>query len=154
MRGEFIRGDGLVIPNNVTLAGAEAILVAAFQNAALVIYAALIQATPAIDLASEDVDEPTIGVNGYARIAIPQSNVGWPTVGTSNSEKYIETDWLTFAAVGGNFDEAVQRIALLGTATYTGADPIYMVSELFPTELTITPATLLADRRFKYRFYL
>lgn len=154
MRGQFVRRDGLVLPNNVSLAGAEAILKGAFRLTAQAIYAALVTGTATPTMTMDDMEEPTIGSNGYARVAIPQNGAGWPTIGTLVNEKYIESDWLTFTASGGNFSAPVQRVALLGFATYNAAHPVFALSAIMPEEITITPTTLLADRQFKYQFFL
>lgn len=154
MRGEFIRYDGLVIPNNISIAGAQAILRAAFHGDSLPIWAALVQGPPTIDMTMADMTEPTVGVNGYARIAIVQDDTGWITIDDNGTEAYIESDWLEWVATSTGFDEAIQRVALVGTETYSGTDDVIALSSLMPAEITIVPATLLADRRFKYRLYL
>lgn len=154
MRGEFIRGDGLVVPNNVSLDGKEMILASAFQHASQTFYAALVAGAATLDMTMGDMTEPTIGTNGYARVAISQDDTGWPVIANLDSEMYVETDWLTYTASGGNFDETVQRIALVAAGTYTAGDSVFALSGLFPAEIIITPTTDLALRRFKYRFYL
>lgn len=154
MRGQFIRGDGLVVPNNVTLAGAEAILVAAFWGEPLELFAGLIQGTPGLNTTSADIEEPTIGVHGYERIELTQTQTGWPTLGTSNNEAYIESDYFVFEADGGEFDTAVQRVALFDSGVYAISNKVLMMSVLFPNEITIGPDTPESLRRFKYRLYL
>lgn len=154
MRGQFIRGDGLILPNNVSLAGAEMILKGAFRLTAQSMYAGLVAGTPTLAMTMNDMVEPTIGTNGYARVAIAQTALGWPTIGLLVNEKYIESDWLTFEATGGDFDQAIQRVALLGFNTYDGAHDIFALSAALPAEITIGVATPLAERRFKYQFFL
>lgn len=154
MRGQFVRRDGLVLPNNVSLAGAEAILKGAFRLTAQAWYAALVTGSASPSMTMAGMVEPTIGMNGYARVAIAQSALGWPTIGALVNEKYIESDWLTFTASGGNFTQAVQRIALLGFNTYSGAHPVFALSAIMPVEITIGVATPLAQRQFKYQFFL
>lgn len=154
MRGQFVRRDGLVLPNNVSLAGAEAILKGAFRLTAQAWYAALVTGSASPIMTMADMVEPTIGANGYARVPIAQSALGWPTIGTLVNEKYIESDWVTFTAVGGNFTQPVQRIALVGFAGYSAAHPVFALSAIMPAQITITPTTLLAQRQFKYQFFL
>lgn len=154
MRGQFVRGDGLILPNNVSLAGAEVILRGAFRLTPQAFFAALVTGAPTKSMTQADMVEPAIGTNGYARQAITQDAVGWPTIGTVASERYIESAWVTFEAVGGDFSAPVQRVALLGYATLDLAHPIFALSALMPEEITITPATPLANRRFKYQFFL
>lgn len=154
MRGQFVRRDGLVLPNNVSLAGAEAILKGAFRLTAQSFYAALVTGTASPSMTMADMVEPTIGANGYARVAIAQSALGWPVIGTLVNEKYIESDWLTFTAAGGSFTQPVQRVALLGFLGYSAVHPVFALSAIMPVEITITPATPLPQRQFKYQFFL
>lgn len=154
MRGEFIRGDGLVIPNNISKAGAAVILAAALRNDVPTLFAALVTGVPSPNMTFATMVEPTIGTNGYGRISIPRTNVGWPTLGNVGDETFCESQTFTFTAAGGNFNQAVQRVALVGSNAYNVNDPVYALSAALPAPLTIGPATLLAERQFKYRIYL
>lgn len=154
MRGEFRGRDGLVLPNNITSEGARVILAAAFRNDVPTFYAGLVTGVPSLSLTSATLTEPAIGTNGYARVAIARSAVGWPTQGESAGERYIETDWLTFTASGGDFSQAIQRVALLGTSTYNSADLVYALSAALPATRVIGPSTDLSLRQFKYRVYI
>lgn len=154
LRGEFIRADGLVIPNNITSWGAARILRAAMLNVDSEWWVALVNVVPEQDLQIEDLNEPTIGVNGYERIEILRSIVGWPAEGTLNGEFYVESGFLTWEAVGGDFDAAVTRMAILTSETDTDGEEVVCLSGAFPAELTVTPETAEADRKFKYRIYL
>jgi hypothetical protein len=98
--------------------------------------------------------EPTIGLNGYSRVSIPRSAVGWPVQGAVGNESFVESETMTWAAVGGNFDQTVQRIALVGFNTLSAAHDVFALSVALATELQITPTTLLAQRQFKYRLYI
>lgn len=151
-RGEFIRADGLVIPNNVTLYGSQKVLTLAFTDAVASFWMALCNAQPDTALQIEDLNEPTIGVNGYARQQLARTAVGWPTVGSLNGEAYIESASFVFAAVGGPFDAAARRIALLESETDVEGDVIAL-SAAFPADLTVDTDTVIADRTFKYRLY-
>jgi len=154
MRGEFITKGGLILPNNISSEGARVILAAAFRNDVPTWYMALVRGVPSLTMTSATLTEPTIGTNGYARVGVARSNVGWPTEGVSAGERFIETDWITFAASGGNFNQAIQRVALLGTNAYNAANPVYALSAALPAERVITPSTALGDRQFKYRVYI
>lgn len=154
MRGEFIRADGLVIPNNVSLAGAEAVLAAAFQGAPISFFVGLVTGAPTTDMTMADMTEPTIGVNGYSRIELTQDNIGWPLITTNVNEAYVESEYMTWAAVGGAFDQAVQRLALLSAAAYAPADDVFALSGLMPAEIIIDPTTDESLRKFKYRLYI
>jgi hypothetical protein len=153
LRGEFIRGDGLVTPNNLTLYGAGKLLEAALQNDALSLYMGLCTAVPAYGLRQQDIVEPTIGVNGYARQALAQDSTDWPTTGSLNNEAYIESKVLTFAASGGNFSSTFTRL-FLGFSLDALTGDIFSLGSALPAPLLITPTTLLADRQYKYRLYL
>lgn len=154
MRGQFIRGDGLVLPNNISNAGAQMILASAFKNTVPTFYMALVRGIPSADMTFADMFEPTIGVNGYARVEIERSAVGWPVEGLSGGERYIESKFCTFAASVGDFDDSIQRLALCSTNSYVGSDAVYALSVPLPAELTITPTTPLASRQFKYQIYI
>jgi hypothetical protein len=153
LRGEFRTPSGLVIPNNITKFGAETILAAALRNTVPAFWVGLVDGVPDPDLQAEDLTEPTIATNGYARIQIARSNVGWPTAGETNNEPYLESDWLTWAATGGNFNQAIRRMAIFPDDTDTTGN-VFALSAALPALRTITPTTLEADRRFKYRIYL
>lgn len=151
-RGEFIRADGLVIPNNVTLYGSKLILQTALQGLAKTFWMALADCQPDVNLQIEDLGEPTIGTNGYARQQLTQDATGWPTVGDLNGEAYVESASFTFAASGGDFDAAARRIALIESDSAVEGDVIAL-SAAFPTQITIGVDTEVADRTFKYRLY-
>lgn len=154
MRGEFRFANGLILPNNVSLVGAQTILESAFNLTVQTWYVALVSGPPTLDMTMGDMTEPTIGTNGYARQALAHDAVGWPTIDASGDQAYVESATVTFAAVGGDFDEAIQRCALLGTNTFNAGDSVWALSAPLPTELVITPTTLLVNRQFTYRLYL
>jgi hypothetical protein len=154
VRGEFRFRNGLIVPNNVSLVGAQAVLESAFNLTARTWYVALVSGPPTLDMTMADMIEPTIGTNGYARQALTHDDTGWPTIGVSNDQAYVESALVTFEATGGAFDEAIQRCALLGTATHSPTDDVWSLSSPLPLELTIDESTDLADRQFNYRLYL
>lgn len=153
-RGEFIRkSDGLVIPNNVMTYGIRTILKAGLRNDAINLHVALANCNPDPLLAAEQLNEPTIGVNGYARQALPRDATGWPVYSQLNGETYLETKFFVFEAVDDDFDKPVNRLAIIDHATQTNGQIVVALSGAFPTEITITPDTDEADRSFKYRLY-
>jgi hypothetical protein len=154
MRGEFHRADGLILPNNISLAGAGIVMAAAFNLTPTEWWLALVAGAPALDMTIGDMVEPAIGTNGYARQELTHDAVGWPTIAVSNDQMYVESAAATFAAVGGNFSQSIQRVALLVTDTYNAANVVVALSAPLPTPLLVTPATPLASRQFKYRVYL
>ena len=147
-RGEFHRADGLVIPNNVTNYGVRTLLAAAVRNEVPTFFVGLVDAAPDPELSMDDVIEPSIGINGYQRLAVERSNVGWPTEGVLNGEVFFETNWLVWTAVGGNFNKPIRRLALVDADS-----GVIALSGPLPADLTITPTTSENNRRFKYRLY-
>lgn len=135
-----------------TQAGRVLLLDAALRNQSLQLYIGLCQGEYAEDLNVADIVEPTIGTNGYARQLIPMDAVGWAVDGIVNNEIYFETDWFTWAAVGGDFNAAIQRVFLVTDSTATDVD-VVALGGAFPAEILITPTTDEADRKFKFRIY-
>lgn len=154
MRGEFIRGDGLVTPNNVTLEGSRVIMAAAFRNEVPTFYLGLVRGMSNLNLTLADVEEPTIGVNGYARQQITRDATGWPVLAVVGNEQYIESQFYTFTASGGAFDRGINRMALFTTSIAAPNNKILALSAAMASTLLIDPSTDVAFRRFQYRFYL
>ncbi len=153
LRGEFRFENGLIVPNNITIAGASLILGAAFRADAPVFWIGLCNAVYESDLTIQDVDEPTLAVNGYARLAVARTIVGWPGGGVVNGESYVESLPLVWTPVGGAFDKPVTRMFMCSSESALVGD-IFCLSGALPDELTIDLLTLLVDRTFKYRVYL
>lgn len=151
MRGEFIRGDGLVIPNNIMTYGVNQLFMWALLDSGYALHMGLANCNPTPDLNLSALGEPTIGVNGYARQPIARTT-GWPVNGTLNGETYFETASHVFAAVGGEFSEASTRIALINSLSATIGELVVALSTPFP-EVTIGPDTPVLERTFKYRIY-
>lgn len=171
MRGEFIRGDGLVVPNNITNFGARTILAAALRNEIPTFYVGLVDAQPDPALLISNCVEPSF-VNGYERKSITRDSLGWVTEGAINGETYFESDWLTWEATGVPadpvdpeqdlkfpYDKAIRRLMLVQYATNVDADlsdanlKVLALSSSLPSALTINTDTPEAARRFKYRLY-
>lgn len=153
MRGRFTRADGLWLPNNLSLEGIRVLLAAACRNEVPTFYAGLVTGAPTPNMTLLDMVEPTIGVNGYQRIAITRDAAGWPTQGESGGERFISTDWLTWVATGVGFDKPIQRVALFNTNAVSSSNAVLALSASIGTPLTITPDTPLINRRFKYTLY-
>lgn len=154
MRGEFIRGDGLVLPNNITTWGAESILRAAFQfpRYNLALWMRLVDAVYTPGLQVSETLEPTLDTNGYVPREVRVDGSDWATFGSANGEPYVESVPRVFQAVGGNFSRAISRIALSPDLARTGA--IFSLSSPLPAPLLITPTTPAVERTFRYRLYL
>ena len=112
----------------------------------------LCTAVPSDSLTLADFTEPTIGVNGYARVPVTRNIAGWPTVGTTNLIPFIQTLDAIFTAAGGDFDQAITRCFLTPELNAVVGD-VYSLSEALIAPLPITPTTLIADRTFNYRVY-
>lgn len=155
LRGEFRFQNGLVVPNNVTIVGSGAILKAALRNTAIEFWVGLCSAVFEPDLQIEDLIEPTLATNGYARLAVLRDGTadGWPGDGILNGENYLESKLLTWAAVDEPFDEPITRMFICGTEAGVTGD-VYALSAALPEDLTIDVDTLEVDRSFRYRLYL
>lgn len=152
-RGEFVRrSDGLVIPNNITTAGAQAILAAALRDTVPTFWVGLCSAVYQPDLSIEDVTEPTLATNGYARIAVARDLTGWPSDGVVNGEVYFESLPLVWQATGGPFDQPITRMFICQTDVGVTGDIIALSSAL-PDDLTIDVTTAEPDRTFIYRLF-
>ena len=153
MRGEFIRGDGLVIPNNIMTYGMQQIFSWALKNTGYNLYIGLANCNPDPGLLAEHLNEPTIGVNGYARQGITRDGTGWPTSDLLNNEPYFETQEFVFDAVGGPYDKAIRRLALINHPTDVTGQIVVALSSPLPADLIIETTTDLPSRTYKYRIY-
>lgn len=152
LRGEFRFQNGLVIPNNITTEGVRTILAAALRDTVPTFWVGLCSAVYQPDLAIEDITEPTIATNGYARLAVARDSTGWPSDGEVNGEVYFESLPLIWTPVGGPFDQPITRMFICGTETgLTG--PVFCLSAALPDDFVIEVATPEADRTFLYRLY-
>jgi hypothetical protein len=162
LRGEFIRGDGRILPNNITSRGAQRILSRAFSQldgttvvdpSLEINYIALGKGVYTPTVAFADLGEPTVGVGGYAREVIPFGATGW-TQAQLNGEWYVESKQFGFAVTSA-YDKPVNRLILTGAsgADVNSVGTPWAVSSPFD-ELTIDASTPDILRTFKYRLYL
>lgn len=150
--GQFTFKNGLVVPNNITTFGIQTILNMAFLNTDSSLWVGLCNAVFQPDLQIESLEEPTIGVNGYARQEIPRSVLGWPATGMTNLQPFVESDDLIWTPVGGNYDAPISRMFIcLSDVAVTG--DVFAISGALSEEITFTPAMLEVDRTLKYRIY-
>ena len=152
LRGEFIRGDGLIIPNNVTTYGVKSFFRWALRNEDYSLHMGLANCSPNVLLQVESLNEPAIGVGGYARKPIARTT-DWPVFGTFNGEQYYETSVFIFDSVDAGYDKPVNRLALINSLSEVTGEKVVALSGVLPAEITITPATPEAQRSFKYRIY-
>lgn len=153
LRGEFRRGDGLVLPNNITTYGAELILAAALQGVATTLHIGLARCNPKADLDLNELNEPTIGVNGYARQTVSQDDVDWLTAGDLNGERYLETRAFVFAPTGDGFDKEITRPVIVNHGSLTEGQLVVAIGSALPATVVLTPETPENERTFKYRLY-
>jgi len=152
LRGEFRRADGLVIPNNVTIVGARTILAAALRNTVPTFWVGLCSGVYTPDLQIEDLVEPTLATNGYARLAVARDATGWPSDGEVNGEVYFESLALVWQAIGGPFDQPITRMFLSQTQNGLTGD-VLALSAALPDDFIIEETTPEVDRTFKYRLF-
>lgn len=153
MRGEFVRGDGLIIPNNITTYGAKTILAAALRGEVMSLHIGLANCNPHPLLNLNQLNEPTIGVNGYARQTIGQDGVDWLTQNELSGEVYFETRNYLFEPTGTGFDKPITRPVIVNHATDTVGVLVVAVGSALPAEVTLTPEMDAALRTFKYRIF-
>lgn len=153
LRGEFVRGDGLVIPNNITTYGVRMLFQWALVNSGYALHIGLANCNPDPNLTIEALNEPTRGLNGYNRQEVTRDAGGWPVQGLFNNEQYYETAVFTFEASGGNYDKPINRLALINSDIADTGQLVFALSVPLPEEITITPTTDLESRSFKYRIY-
>lgn len=158
MRGEFHLGRGesqLVLPNNMSLEALKWILGFAFTNDYADytgdLWVGLCDAVPSLTLTHADIEEPTIGVNGYARIPLVRESASWPTSGVSNNEPYIETETIVLTPTGAGFDKGITRMFLAFSQSGT-AGSVFSLSAALPEPVVLTPSNI-DDYNFKYRIY-
>lgn len=135
--GEFIirdvDGNEHCIPNQFTVVGMQQVLGAAFQGETPTWYMGLCASAPADSIALSSLAEPTVGVNGYARQALPLTAPNWPTLGNINGESYIESREVTFVATGA-YDVQVNRFFL--------TDGTYVIAISSPMEEGVHSVTV------------
>jgi len=150
--GQFTFKNGLIVPNNITTFGIQTILDMAFLDTDSDLWVGLCSAIYAPDLQIENLTEPTIGTNGYARQQITRDAAGWPGSGLTNLQPYVESDDLIWVPDGGAFDAAISRMFICLSETDTTGD-VFAISGTLNEEVTWDTDTLEADRTLKYRIY-
>jgi len=134
---------------SLALRGNDTVPVAAGGN----FYAGLCNTIPSDDVSYASLEEPTIGTNGYSRIAITRDDIGFPVIGEDNGEPYIESKPLIFVPTGSGFDKAVTR-CFIGLEQTALIGNIYSLSAPLPAALTLLASTDVAFRTFTYRLYM
>lgn len=153
LRGEFTRGDGLVIPNNITEFGAQLILQLAFQKSSTDLWMGLADVTPQNQLTVEQCGEPVLGTGGYKRQQLAPTPVDWPVAGSVNGEAYVESMALEFPVTDVAYSKQIRRMFLTASLDSLTAQ-VFAVSGALAEPVIIGPTTPEAQRTFKYRIYL
>lgn len=102
--------EPLVLPNQFTVVGMQQVLRAAFWQQPQNWYVGLCAKNPGDAVALGDLNEPTIGVNGYARQAVPMDQANWGTLNVINNESYVRSRAVTFPFVVGPYDKQFNRM--------------------------------------------
>lgn len=156
MRGEFIitppNGGKIIVPNTIVAEGAEAYLARIFQGASITgFYVGLCDQVPDnADVLTDITSEPTIGVNGYARVNLAQNGTDWPTISTEDEESFILSKQCDFTGSGGAFDAAHTRLFLCSVATGT-AGTLYAFSAALASAVTVADGVTWSAQ---YKMYL
>lgn len=146
MKGEFHHALG-VTPNNITDWGATALLQMAFQGTDITLWVGLCSGVFTPDLQIGALEEPTIGVNGYARQPLTRSVVDWPVTGITVGSPFIESKQLTWTPAGGAFDKLVTRMFIC-------ADDNDLAGNVFALSAAMhNPMSVTAALSAKYRLY-
>lgn len=153
LRGEFVRGDGLIIPNNITTYGATQILGAALRGVVPNFHIGLANCNPHPLLNLNQLNEPTIGVNGYARQTIGRDAIDWLTQGDLSGEVYFETRNYVFVPTGGGFDKPITRPVIVNHPTDVAGVTVVAVGAALAEAITLLADTDEALRTFKYRIF-
>lgn len=149
MRGEFVRGDGLVIPNNITNDGASYFVQLLFDSTITPDLAiGLCSAVYDPALTVPKIQEP-VG-NGYQRMLVQRFRANWIFPGLVNGEVYAESVAMTFTATSP-YTCPVSRLFL---TTGLASQLVLALSGAFPAAIQLLPTTPIALRTFKYRLYL
>lgn len=159
LAGRFIieSQGGLIVPNRVTLAGAEAIARMSMLGDNTIVanpgnfYVGMCnQAVGVLDTLADISTEPD-STGGYARKAVARSNVGWPTVDVVNERVRLVSLLLTFEAETDPYSQPVTRLFITNVAS--GTDGIlFAASAPLPNPTTITPGGEAFTAR--YELYL
>lgn len=148
MRGEFIRADGLVIPNNITTVGAQQVLRACFRNESPSFWVGVCQGIFSPGLQVGDLIEPSF-VSGYARVQLGRDTTDWPTISTLNGEAYVESTDITWSA-SGTWSNVFNRLFICGSQAGLTGD-VFCLGSILPDDIQFNSGD---SQTFKYRIYL
>lgn len=149
--GVYLDESGNVIAeNHISLVGWQAILKSAFRTDQPLPFVAglkvsLCRAVVLDPINYSDIEVPDVGVNGYADVTLASTLANWTTVGTLDSEAYIQTKLLTWTPTTP-FNKPSNRFAIW--------DPI--TSKIISVSGTYAdiPANLAVPKSVNYRIYV
>lgn len=140
-QGEFLiqlaNGDTYVAPNQFTIIGMQQVLKAAFWGVPLDWYVGLCAHNPADSVVLGSLNEPTIGVSGYARDHVPGNPTDWAVISQINGESYAETRDMTIPASAAH-DAATNRLFITDTTQVIAISSPLIDGLLFRDEPLIT----------------
>lgn len=156
LRGRYILifedQEPIVLENTIVQEGAEQFFKELLNAAAAApLHLGLCNQVPnPTDTLADIVTEPTIGVNGYARVPLLRNTTDWPLIATSNNETSATTKVVTFTATGGSFDEPYSRLFMCNVLTgFTGL--LFSFSAALPLPVTQADGTSF---NVQYQLYL
>lgn len=143
IHGEYLRSDGLVLTNQLTQKGMQQLLQTTFGHIVAPTWSmGMCMQIPQDVIALTSMNEPTIGVNGYQRVALAFGVINWPTIGFVSGETYVESVNCAFPLTGV-LDKPVTRLFL--------TDGVEVMSISSP--LASTPQLYNSLQNFQYRLY-
>jgi len=144
VRGEYIRADGKVIPNQFTQAGMELLLKAAFWRDQTVSdwLMGLCMQIPQDNISVNDLNEPTIGLAGYGRQTLTWVQTDWPVIGSVANETFVESASKTFPLTGALSGPVTRLFLIAGNTVVSISSPINDSPQIYSSPQT-----------FKYRLY-
>ena len=131
--------DEIILPNSIVLEGRDEFLNCLFNYQALTFYVGLCNQVPDnADVLTDITTEPG-ATGGYARQALTQDAVGWPTIDTVSGVPHAASKVLTYTASGADFDAVFSRAFLCSVAS--GAGKLYGYSGALSVPITLLDGT-------------
>lgn len=148
IRGEYnlwYRDQHICVPNHFTPTGMQQVVEAAFNQDPTSWYVGLCNNAPSDSDALAEIVEPTVGVNGYARVALDMDSTDWPTIGVVNNEIRVVSKNVVFTPTGAGFDVATSRLFI------TDGTDVISISSLLPLGLIAYTAELTTNYTLFFR---
>lgn len=156
LRGRYILTfkdqEPIVLENTIVLEGAEQFFAELLNGAATApLHIGLCNQVPnKSDTLGDITTEPTIGVNGYARVPLLRNTTDWPLIASANDETAATSKVITFTASGGAFDAPYSRLFMCNALTgFVGL--LFSFSAALPLPVTQADGTSF---NVQYQLYL